>query len=171
MEFNTVFDISSIIWEEDKFDANSHQYYKLLYGVSVLFGKFSNEKPNILMRKELSFQMMSSFPFEKIKNLKKYNNDFWDIGMLVYSFLGKINLSSIIFPAHSISDIGSKPNLIKDYFTLPIDPINLQYILFGVLIILVLLYRPQGLLKESEIKTKALRAARARGNTAKNREG
>ncbi|MCD6358944.1 MAG: branched-chain amino acid ABC transporter permease [Dehalococcoidia bacterium] len=62
-------------------------------------------------------------------------------------------------------------NLIKDYFTLPIDPTNLQYILFGVLIILVLLYRPQGLLKESEIKTEALRSARARGSTAKNREG
>ena len=43
---------------------------------------------------------------------------------------------------------------------LPIDPINLQYILFGVLIILVLFYRPQGLLKESPIKTKALELVR-----------
>ncbi|PJB49323.1 MAG: branched-chain amino acid ABC transporter permease, partial [Chloroflexi bacterium CG_4_9_14_3_um_filter_45_9] len=45
-------------------------------------------------------------------------------------------------------------NLAKDYLTLPVDPSNLQYILFGVLIILVLFYRPQGLLKESPIKTK-----------------
>jgi branched-chain amino acid transport system permease protein len=43
---------------------------------------------------------------------------------------------------------------------LPIDPINLQYILFGALIILVLLYRPQGLLRESPIKTKALELVR-----------
>jgi branched-chain amino acid transport system permease protein len=43
---------------------------------------------------------------------------------------------------------------------LPIDPSNLQYILFGVLIILVLFYRPGGLLKESPIKTKALELAR-----------
>ena len=43
---------------------------------------------------------------------------------------------------------------------LPIDPINLQYILFGALIILVLFYRPQGLLKESPIKTKALELVR-----------
>jgi len=46
------------------------------------------------------------------------------------------------------------------YPNLPVDPGNLQYILFGVLIILVLLYRPGGLLKESPIKTKALELAR-----------
>jgi branched-chain amino acid transport system permease protein len=51
-------------------------------------------------------------------------------------------------------------NIAKDYLTLPIDPSNLQYILFGVLIILVLFYRPGGLLKESPIKTKALELAR-----------
>ncbi len=50
-------------------------------------------------------------------------------------------------------------NIAKDYLTLPVDPSNLQYILFGALIIFVLLYRPQGLLKESQIKTKALRSA------------
>ncbi len=44
----------------------------------------------------------------------------------------------------------------KDYLALAIDPINLQYILFGVLIILILLYRPQGLLRESKVKTKAI---------------
>ena len=50
-------------------------------------------------------------------------------------------------------------NIAKDYLTLPVVPSNLQYILFGALIIFVLLYRPQGLLKESQIKTKALRSA------------
>ncbi|MBA7569543.1 hypothetical protein ES708_11283 [subsurface metagenome] len=43
--------------------------------------------------------------------------------------------------------------IIKDYITLPIDPNNVQYILFGVLIILILLFRPSGLFKESKIKT------------------
>ena len=50
-------------------------------------------------------------------------------------------------------------NIAKDYVALPVDPSNLQYILFGALIIFVLLYRPQGLLKESKIGTKALRLA------------
>ncbi len=46
--------------------------------------------------------------------------------------------------------------ILKDYLLVPIDPNNLQYILFGLLIVFILLYRPQGLLKESQVKTKAL---------------
>jgi branched-chain amino acid transport system permease protein len=60
-------------------------------------------------------------------------------------------------------------NIAKDYLALPIDPGNLQYILFGALIILVLLYRPQGLLKESPIKTKALESARRERTVAKSK--
>ena len=47
-------------------------------------------------------------------------------------------------------------NILKDYINLPVDPSNLQYIIFGILILAVLFYRPQGLLKESKLKTKAL---------------
>ncbi|HIE12838.1 MAG TPA: branched-chain amino acid ABC transporter permease [Desulfotomaculum sp.] len=43
----------------------------------------------------------------------------------------------------------------KDYLSLPVDPNNLQFILFGMLIILFLLYRPQGLLPEGPVKTAA----------------
>ena len=46
--------------------------------------------------------------------------------------------------------------IIKDYLLLPIDPINFQYILFGVLVIFLLAYRPHGLLKERQLKTKAI---------------
>ena len=51
-------------------------------------------------------------------------------------------------------------NIAKDYIALPVDLNDLQYILFGALIILMLLFRPQGLLKESTIKTKALKLVR-----------
>jgi len=54
---------------------------------------------------------------------------------------------------------------------LPLDPINLQYILFGVLIILVLFYRPQGLLKESPIKKKALELVRYGKGVVNNKAG
>jgi len=60
-------------------------------------------------------------------------------------------------------------NIAKDYIHLPVDPSDLQYILFGVLIIFVLMYRPQGLLKESMIRTKALRSAYNARRTAKNK--
>jgi branched-chain amino acid transport system permease protein len=62
-------------------------------------------------------------------------------------------------------------NIAKDYLVLPIDPSNLQYILFGALIILVLLYRPQGLLKESMVRTKALRSAYNGRSAVKNKRG
>lgn len=48
--------------------------------------------------------------------------------------------------------------ILKDYLLVPIDPNNLQYILFGLLILFILLYRPQGLLKESQVRTKAMEA-------------
>ena len=57
-----------------------------------------------------------------------------------------------------IFDRGVK--IIKDYIVLPIAPSDLQYILFGALIILMLFFRPQGLLKESQIETEALRLAK-----------
>ncbi len=54
-------------------------------------------------------------------------------------------------------DRGTK--MVKDYLFVPVDPNNLQYILLGILIIFILLYRPGGLLKESQVKTKALEKA------------
>jgi branched-chain amino acid transport system permease protein len=60
-------------------------------------------------------------------------------------------------------------NIVKDYITLPVDPSNLQYILFGALIIFVLFFRPRGLLKESAIKTKALRLAYNARRAVKNK--
>jgi len=60
-------------------------------------------------------------------------------------------------------------NIAKDYLILPVDPSNLQYILFGALIILVLFYRPEGLLKESPIKTKALELARSERGVVRNK--
>ncbi len=57
-------------------------------------------------------------------------------------------------------------NIAKDYVKLPIDPSNLQYILFGILVLLVLFFRPQGLLKESKLKTRALESVRGGRDTS-----
>ncbi len=62
-------------------------------------------------------------------------------------------------------------NIAKDYLTLAVDPSNLQYIVFGVLIIIVLLYRPQGLLKESQIKTKVREMVHHGENAAESKGG
>ncbi len=49
--------------------------------------------------------------------------------------------------------------IIKDYVALPVDPNNVQYILFGIIIILILLYRPSGLFTENKINTAGTRSA------------
>lgn len=46
-------------------------------------------------------------------------------------------------------------SILKDYVVLPLDPVNFQHILIGILIILVIFLRPQGLLRESKIRTPA----------------
>jgi len=46
--------------------------------------------------------------------------------------------------------------IMKDYLVVPFDPTDLQYILLGLLIIFILLYRPGGIFKERPVKTKAL---------------
>jgi branched-chain amino acid transport system permease protein len=46
--------------------------------------------------------------------------------------------------------------MMKDYLLVPFDPTDLQYILLGLLIIFILLYRPSGIFKERQVKTKAV---------------
>jgi branched-chain amino acid transport system permease protein len=70
---------------------------------------------------------------------------------------GPANNWGVLLGAVLVEVFDRGTNIVKDYIALPIDPSDLQYILFGALIIFVLLYRPQGLLKESTVKTKALR--------------
>jgi branched-chain amino acid transport system permease protein len=40
---------------------------------------------------------------------------------------------------------------------LPFEPVWLEYILFGIMALLILYYRPEGLIKEGMIKTDPLR--------------
>lgn len=45
--------------------------------------------------------------------------------------------------------------IVKDYIALPFDPHNVQFVLFGLLIIFLLLYRPYGLFREKPMRTGA----------------
>ncbi len=82
---------------------------------------------------------------------------------------GPANNWGVLLGAALIEVFDRGANIVKDYLTLPVDPSSLQYILFGALIIFVLFYRPQGLLKESPIKTKALELARYERSVAKDK--
>jgi branched-chain amino acid transport system permease protein len=60
-----------------------------------------------------------------------------------------------ILGATAVQIFQNGANILKDYVYLPVDPNNLQYILFGVLILLVLFFRPSGLLRESPVRLPA----------------
>lgn len=69
---------------------------------------------------------------------------------------GPANNRGVIVGAVLVTAFQRGAIIIKDYIDLPFDPINVQYILLGVLVILVLMFRPSGLFKESKIKTRAV---------------
>jgi len=72
---------------------------------------------------------------------------------------GPANNWGALLGAFLVETISRGANIAKDYISLPIDLNDLQYIMFGALIIFILFYRPQGLLKESQINTKGLLVA------------
>jgi branched-chain amino acid transport system permease protein len=73
---------------------------------------------------------------------------------------GPANNWGALLGAALVETISRGANIAKDYIALPIDLSDLQYIMFGALIIFILFYRPQGLLRESQINTKGLLVAR-----------
>ncbi len=72
---------------------------------------------------------------------------------------GPANNWGVVLGAALVTIFDRGSSILKDYITLPVDPNNLQYILLGILVILILMYRPGGLLRESKIKTKATEKA------------
>jgi len=82
---------------------------------------------------------------------------------------GPANNWGVLLGAALVEIFDRGTNIVKDYIALPVDPSDLQYILFGALIIFILLYRPQGLLKESMIRTKTLRSAHDARRSIKNK--
>jgi branched-chain amino acid transport system permease protein len=84
---------------------------------------------------------------------------------------GPANNWGVLLGAALVEVFERGTNIAKDYVALPIDPSNLQYILFGALIIFVLLYRPQGLLKESKVRSKAQKLAYNGRRTTKSKGG
>ncbi len=110
MEFNTVLDISSIIWDEKDYNSHTDEYYKLVFAVSTLLEKFEKEKPKILLRKELQEEMVFHFPFDKLPD------KFYEFGNIVYLFLGNVGSNFITYPDNILPNIISIPNQIKAHY-------------------------------------------------------
>jgi len=125
MEFNTVIDISSIIWNKEDYNSNMNEYYKLIYSVSMLLEKLKKSKSKILLRDELLGEMINGFPFDRLPN------EFHTFGDIVYLFLGKIGSEFITYSDSTVTDIISIPNQIKEYYN-DITKNEVMYLIFKI---------------------------------------
>lgn len=107
--FNSVIDISSIIWSKDDFEANRSNYYDLIAGVSSLLERLNINKQKVLLRNELISQMIEGFPCNKLPN------KFYDFEKIVYTFLANSGSNCISYKDID-NNIVSAPNLVKTHF-------------------------------------------------------
>jgi len=110
INFKTVIDVSSIIWNTNDYDDNEYHYFDMINGVSDLFKKLTDNESEILLRNELLDQMINGFPFLKLPN------KFYDVGNLVYSFLSKVGNRFISYPNNKSPNLVSIPNQEKRYY-------------------------------------------------------
>ncbi|MEW5919934.1 MAG: branched-chain amino acid ABC transporter permease [Bacillota bacterium] len=66
---------------------------------------------------------------------------------------GTGNNKGALVGALLIEFISRGSRIAKDYVALPVDPHNVQFVLFGILIIILIMYWPNGLLREKQIQT------------------
>lgn len=65
---------------------------------------------------------------------------------------GKANNLGVISGALIVQVLERGTRFLKDYVELPVEPSNLRIIIIGLLLILFILYRPEGLIKERKSK-------------------
>jgi len=117
-DLNIVIDVSAVFWDEMDYQANTHEYGKLVDGVACFFEKLENEKPTVLLSSTLIDEMLSDFPYGK----PPYNGG--DFETQTLRFLSKV--TTIEFPSPPCFGIISIPNVVKDHYKEVVkDEINL----------------------------------------------
>lgn len=78
---------------------------------------------------------------------------------------GSGNNKGALVGALLVEFISRGSRILKDYVTLPVDAHNVQYIMFGILIILIIMYRPDGLVREKPLKADWIERKITHGNS------
>ncbi len=79
MKYKSVIDISSIIWDPEDYDNNTSEYFKLKESIMSLIKSFKSERPFIVLRTELLYELINGFPFNKMPT------NFHEFGKVVIS--------------------------------------------------------------------------------------
>lgn len=70
---------------------------------------------------------------------------------------GSSNNAGVILGSVLINIFGRLTRFIKDFIDLPFNPSNFRLIIIGLLLILFITYRPEGILKEKSMKTSSIK--------------
>lgn len=110
MNFRSVVDISSIIWNPEDYDNNTSEYYRLKGSIIELLESLKKEKPFIVLRHELLAELINCFPYNRMPK------SFYAFGNFIYEFLTSIPQANRIIFVGVNSDTVSLPEIVKDYF-------------------------------------------------------
>jgi hypothetical protein len=111
MNFLAVVDTSAFIWDRYGFERDASIYYELTEDLMTFIEVFRNERPKIILRKELLEEMINGFPCDIVQGI----TNFRDLCTSIYLFLG--NLNEIIEFEGLITDaLTSIPNIAYDYY-------------------------------------------------------
>ncbi len=66
---------------------------------------------------------------------------------------GPASIQGSLIGAFTVIAIQRGMRILKDFLAVPVDPNNLMFILTGILLILVVMFKPEGIVKEGRIKT------------------
>ena len=110
MNYKSIIDISSIIWNPEDYDNNTSEYFKLKDSIINLLKSLKREKPFIVLRTELLVELISGFPFNKMPA------HFYEFGNIVYEFLASIPEANRVLFIGTDSDLHSLPDIVKNYF-------------------------------------------------------
>lgn len=66
---------------------------------------------------------------------------------------GPASIQGSLIGAFTVVAIQRGMRILKDFLAVPIDPNNLMFILTGILLILVIMFKPEGIVREGRIKT------------------
>ena len=70
---------------------------------------------------------------------------------------GIANIKGSILGALIVQTFERGMSIVKDYVNLPIDPLNFRIIVIGFILILFMMYRPEGIIPEEKTKSISMR--------------
>lgn len=105
---NVVIDVSAVIWDENDYQTNNHEYGNLVNGVAHFFEKLERENPTVLLSANLIDALLLNFPYGKPPY---YGGDF---ETQTLRFLSKVE--TVEFPSEAIPGVISIPDIIRSHF-------------------------------------------------------